>query len=95
MGFLYIIWSIDYGVGIYKIVKGDGNFPPGIEVISKFNFNNDDLAIMYLKKVLSKFSYNREFYKCSQEWLGMACQYVQRIVNRDEDIMDLELPWNF
>ena len=95
MGFIYIIWSIDYGVGVYRIVKSNGNtnLPPNIELIRKYSYVNENLAEIYLRNVLNKFLHNREFYKCPQEWLELACQYVQKIVNRDEEIMDLDLPW--
>lgn len=99
MGFIYILWSINYGEEVYKIIKADGNYnipiknQNGMDVINKFYMQNETLAEQYLRSVLVKFKYNNEFYKCPREWLEIACQYVQRKVNRDEDIMDLDLPW--
>ena len=96
MGYIYIIRTINYDINVYKIIKTDGNYnvPVNMELINKFYMVNETLAGQYLMSILSKFKYNNnEFYKCPIEWLEMACQYVQRKVNRDDNIMDLDLPW--
>ena len=95
--------SIDYGEYIYKIGKTNGSYkltsryntysPNGTEEIGRFPVNNDVLAEKYLKSILHKFHYRNEFYRCPKEWLEIACLYVQRRINQDEDIMDLDLPW--
>ena len=95
MGYIYIIWSINFGENVYKIIKGSNTYipQPGIEIINRFHMINETLAEQFLRSALYRFKYNDEFYRCPKEWLELACQYVQRKINRDEDIMDLDLPW--
>lgn len=62
-------------------------------VIESFKMNDINSANAMIHKLLSEYHVHGDYYNVNSFWIQLTCSHVQRIINRDENIMDVDLPF--
>lgn len=98
-GFIHIIDST-YNIqgltcDLYKIEQTNNMvyFNKNNKVIETFKMNDINSANIMIHRLLSKYHVNGDYYNTNSFWIQLTCSHVQRIINRDENIMDVDLPF--
>ena len=101
-GFIYILkpkyinYASYYKLGIgYIYYANDTEYNTKEIVMESFLIRNIYFGIEKLKEILSIFNKGNGIYRCDLNWMKLSCLYVQRRINMDDNIMDVELPFIF
>ena len=98
-GCIQIICYDDPAVDCYRIVYPKDNAHNLIEVPLKsriaesYSVMDIESAQKLINQLISKFMLNDDTFLLNINWLKLVCKKVQREVNNDSSIMDLDLPF--